>query len=236
MPTFEEVYASHAAEYDALIQREDYQHNILKALSEITLFEGKIAVDMGTGTGRLIRLLAPKVQKLWAFDASAHMLSIAQGMVDAQGWKHVTLQVADNRSLPLEDAQVDLVLEGWSFGHATDWFGDQWRPEVKTMVDEMFRVLKPLGVAILLETLGTGSETPVAPSPKLDEFYHWLETELGFQRKTIRTDYQFVDMAEAEKLSRFFFGDTLADQVVANQWQILPENTGIWWKVKPEEG
>ena len=52
----------------------------------------------------------------------------------------------------------------------------------------------------------------------------------GFAATTIRTDYRFESLVEAETLTRFFFGDGLADQVVEKNWRILPEWTGIWWK------
>jgi hypothetical protein len=36
-------------------------------------------------------------------------------------------------------------------------------------------------------------------------------------------------LSEAEKLTRFFFGEELARAVRWNNWIILPECTGIWW-------
>ena len=33
-----------------------------------------------------------------------------------------------------------------------------------------------------------------------------------------------------EYLARFFFGDELGDKVRQNNWVILPECTGIWWR------
>jgi hypothetical protein len=79
----------------------------------------------------------------------------------------------------------------------------------------------------LFESLGTGNESPV----KLDHlknFYPWLD-EAGFQKKWIRTDYQFESLEEAEYLSRFFFGDEMGDKVKRKNWVVLPECTGVWW-------
>ncbi|MCC7207638.1 MAG: class I SAM-dependent methyltransferase, partial [Anaerolineae bacterium] len=45
----------------------------------------------------------------------------------------------------------------------------------------------------------------------------------------VRTDYRFASLAEAERLTRFFFGDALADEVVRRKWVTLPECTGLWW-------
>jgi len=50
-----------------------------------------------------------------------------------------------------------------------------------------------------------------------------------FSRVRIRTDYRFASLPEAEDLTRFFFGDGLADRVADEALVVLPECTGIWW-------
>jgi hypothetical protein len=52
----------------------------------------------------------------------------------------------------------------------------------------------------------------------------------GFQRNWIRTDYRFTSVQEAVALTRFFFGDEMAQEVLANDSLIVPECTGIWWR------
>ena len=63
----------------------------------------------------------------------------------------------------------------------------------------MKRVLRPGGTIILLETLGTGHETPNPPSPIMSQYHAFLERE-GFDSTWMRTDYQFASLAEAETL------------------------------------
>jgi len=101
--------------------------------------------------------------------------------------------------------------------------------ELKALA-EMFRVLRPGGTAIILETMGTGQAEPFPPTEGLAAFYRWLQNEHGFQTTSIRTDYQFESPAEGQALLRFFFGDELADRIVEEQLTILPECTGVWWK------
>jgi ubiquinone/menaquinone biosynthesis C-methylase UbiE len=230
MPTFEEIYARHAAEYDALVEREDYQGNLLPALRQAAPLDGIDVVEFGAGSGRLTRLLAPVVRHIHAFDASAHMLSAAEQHLTALGTANWALDVADNKRLPVEDSSADVAIAGWSFGHSIGWFPDSWREEIGAAVDEMTRVLRSGGTAIILETMTTGSETPAPPTEGLATYYAWLERERGFQRAIIRTDYQFESLDEADRLTRFFFGDELAERVRRNNWVILPENTGIWWR------
>src|SRR5262249_43846391 len=120
MPTFEEIYAAHADEYDALIAHEDYENNILAALREICPLEGAEVVELGAGTGRLTRLLAPLVKHIRAFDASAHMLGVAEETLGAMGVSNWSVGVAENRNIPVESGTADISIAGWSLGHATN--------------------------------------------------------------------------------------------------------------------
>jgi hypothetical protein len=92
----------------------------------------------------------------------------------------------------------------------------------------MARVLRAGGTAIVLETMTTGSET--AAPPTLAEYYRWLEVERGFSGFAIHTDHRVESLDEADRLTRFFFGDELADRVRHAGWTVLPESTGIWWR------
>lgn len=227
---FQTIYANHADQYEALVLREDYEGNILKTLQSIRPLAGLDVVEMGAGTGRLTLMLAPLVKNIHAFDGSAHMLDVAIKKLKQSGLTNWQADVADNRSLPLADGVADLAIQGWSFGHYCGWYPDSWREAIGKALHEMTRVLRPGGTAIMLETMGTGRETPHPPTPGLAEFYAWLEGEHGFSAATIRTDYRFESLAEAEQLTRFFFGDEMADEVVRRNWMILPECTGVWWK------
>jgi len=227
---FQDVYARQATDYDALVSREDYQGNILRALNQIRPLAGVDMVELGAGTGRLTRLVAPLVKRIHAFDLSPHMLSVAAQTLPKMGVSNWSLAAADNRWVAARSGIADVSMAGWSFGHAQGWYPDSWREEAGRMVAELQRVLRPGGTAILLETMTTGSETPSPPHEGLAAYYQWLEREQGFSTVNIRTDYRFDSLAEAERLARFFFGDALADRIVRENWIILPECTGIWWR------
>lgn len=230
MPSFEEIYAEHGDAYDALVSREDYQGNLFRTLDGITPLAGLDVVELGAGTGRLTRMLVPVVGSIRAFDASAHMLEVARRHLSETGLDNWSLEVAPNDRLPVADASADLALEGWSIGHAVGWYPETWREEIGRALGEMRRVLRPSGTMIVIETLGTGAETPTPPTEGLAQLYQWLEQEHGFERLAIRTDYRFMNVAEADTLTRFFFGDALADRIVRENMMILPECTGVWWK------
>ena len=228
MPDNQTVYAHHGNEYEALIAREDYQGNILSALQGLTSLENRRVLDLGAGTGRLARMLVPLAAHVHAFDIAPDMLRVCREKLAASGLTNWAVDIADHRQLPVEDHSADLIVSGWSVSYLAVWNSDSWRTELAKALAEMRRVLKPGSLIVLFESLGTGNESPVMLD-HLRDFYPWLD-EAGFQKKWIRTDYQFESLEEAEYLSRFFFGDELADKVRQKRWVILPECTGVWWK------
>jgi len=228
MPTQEEIYKTEGDKYEALIAREDYQGNILRVLREITSLEDRVVYDLGAGTGRLACLLAPQVKHVRAFDISEEMLRVCREKLTASGLVNWRVDVADHRQLPVDDQSADLVVSGWSVAYLAVWNPESWRAELEKWLGEMKRILRPNSHIVLFESLGTGNESPIKLE-HLKDYYPWLD-EAGFQHKWIRTDYKFESLDEAEYLSRFFFGDELGDKVKENNWVILPECTGVWWK------
>jgi len=227
MPTQAEIYKTEADKYEALIAREDYQGNMLKALREITDLENRLVLDLGAGTGRLTCLLAPHVDRIHAFDISDEMLRVCREKLSKMNVSNWKIDVADHRQLPINDNSANLIVSGWSVSYLAVWNKDSWRSELEKWLTEMKRVLMPNSFIVLFESLGTGNESPIKLE-HLKNFYIWLD-EVGFQNKIIRTDYKFESIQEAEELSRFFFGNELGDKVLKNNWVILPECTGVWW-------
>jgi ubiquinone/menaquinone biosynthesis C-methylase UbiE len=174
-------------------------------------------------------MMAPVAKTILVSDISRHMLDVAKAKLERTGLRNWTVTIADNRALPVVDCSADLSIAGWSLGHNTSWYEESWPQEIGQVLAEMKRVLRPGGVVVILETLGTGSERPCPPTDALAAYYAWLEGEHGFDSTWIRTDYRFESLSEAQESTRFFFGDELADRIGRENWVILPECTGIWW-------
>jgi ubiquinone/menaquinone biosynthesis C-methylase UbiE len=229
MPTEKEVYAAHADQYERLVRREDYQNNLLAAIEDyFPLNKNVDVVELGAGTGRLTRLLAPRVRSIKAFDSSAHMLEVAETSLREMGLTNWETGVADHRQVPVADQSADLAISGWSFCYLAVWGGADWQSALQAGLDETQRILRPGGMVMLIESLGTGTEKP-RPPQHLGAYFDWL-TEAGFERGWTRTDYRFESLAEAVELSTFFFGEEMGRQAREKDWVILPECTGIWWK------
>ena len=222
------IYQSEGDRYEALIAREDYQGNIPRTIDEIINADGLDVFDLGAGTGRLTLLLAPRAKSIRSFDVSAEMLRVCRQRLESSGLSNWQVDVADHRQLPVEDHAADLVVSGWSVSYLVVWNQANGTSELDKWLVEMERVLRKAGTIILLESLGTGNETPVRLE-HVESTYQWLDHH-GFQNKWIRTDYQFESVEEAADLAGFFFGEQMTAQVLERQSRILPECTGVWWR------
>jgi SAM-dependent methyltransferase len=228
---YTKIYTEQCELYEELVSKEDYEGNLLTRLSQLVPLSGRL-VEFGAGTGRLTRLLAPHFDRVWSFDESGPMLAVARRLLAKNDLDHVIVKVAQHSSVPCPSEQADLAIEGWAFGHLVTKHGAHWRRHVGAAIDEMERVLKPGGYAVCIETLGTGRSVPSPPSDGLSKLYsHWVE-DLKFQHTWVRTDYRFDSVAQAERLTRFFFGDELADLVRREKLCVVTECTGLWWKQK----
>jgi ubiquinone/menaquinone biosynthesis C-methylase UbiE len=222
------IYQSEGDRYEALISREDHHGNIARAIDEIIRVDGLDILDLGAGTGRLTLLLAPHARSIHAFDASAEMLRVCRERLVKSGLSNWQVDVADHRQLPLPDHSADLAVSGWSVSYLAVWSQENGQVELDKWLNEMKRVLRKEGTIILFESLGTGNEEPIRLE-HVESTYQWLDAN-SFENKWIRTDYKFDSIDEATELSRFFFGEELGDKVEKNQWTILPECTGVWWR------
>jgi ubiquinone/menaquinone biosynthesis C-methylase UbiE len=227
----ERIYAEHATEYDALVSAEDCDGHLLPAIEVLAPITGASVLEVGAGTGRITRLLVGRGAHVIAVDRSPAMLSVARRHLEALGlstpWE---LHCMDARELSVSSGWADVALAGWVFGHFRTWFPAGWQVEVGRALAGMERALKPGGVIVLVETLGTGREDPSPPSAELAEYFAWLESEHGLARVAIRTDYLFPDVATAAAITGFFFGDAFGEQVWRRGWRRVPECTGLWWR------
>ncbi|MGE5703087.1 MAG: class I SAM-dependent methyltransferase, partial [Clostridia bacterium] len=183
------------------------------------------------GSGRLTVPIAAKAKSILALDSSQPMLDYNARKLKAAGYSNWHTQVADHRHIPAADNSADLVVSGWSICYLGSSNHAGWQDNIRQVMSEIKRVLRPGGTVILFETMGTGAVTPNPPSFLLD-YYTMLETEFAFSHSWFRADYAFESLEQAKELAQFFFGDELAEQVEQNNWVTLPECAGMWWKTE----
>jgi ubiquinone/menaquinone biosynthesis C-methylase UbiE len=226
MPKHDEIYANQAEQYDLLISK---QPDVGELLQQIISFQGKDVVELGAGTGRLTTGLARHAKSVIALDAFASMLEVNAKKLKAGGLRNWSVATADHRSLPVKENAADVVVAGWSICYLASSNHPDWQDNLALIMQEITRILRPGGTVIILETMGTGTERPQPPE-FLTAYYRALEEQYHFQYQWHRVDYTFDDLQQAEELTRFFFGEALAERVLAEQLVRLPECMGLWWK------
>ena len=213
------LYAAECVRYeDELCRYQDHAGNLLASIRAIApVHPTTRVVDLGAGTGKLCRLLAPHVRSVVGLDRSAEMLAVARERSAQQ--HNITYDVADVRDLPLPDASADVVIAGWTisylkseieeWNHSDGSSGGAWREAVGEAIAEAERILVPGGVMILLETRGTASEVRANRRPRVSgvcptlrrcisqapmrggSWLYKLFREIGFAEDIVRTDYCF---------------------------------------------
>ena len=103
--------------------------------------EGRL-LDIGTGTGRVLELLAPRVKQALGVDASKAMLALARARLSNPGLAHCAVRLADMYRLPLADRSFDTVVLQMVLHHAEDPAG---------AVREATRVLNPGGKLLVID-------------------------------------------------------------------------------------
>ena len=230
---FRRIYTDSPAVYDELVTAEDRDDNLGRTLASIIPKHLATHVDIGAGTGRISRSLSryARPHSTVAIDLAYPMLdqARAQSSRDLGGaWLPV---VADAGALPVNDGAADLVTAGWVFGHVCEWSGQDWRDALARSLDEAARVCRGGGVIVVIDTLGTGTEAAVSPSPVLAGYHNTLNKS-GFGRAIVRTDYDFASAADAERITGWFFGSPVATTITAGGRARVVEFTGIWWRAK----
>ncbi|MVP01668.1 class I SAM-dependent methyltransferase [Paenibacillus lutrae] len=225
MPNHTEIYKNGALQYDLMISK---QQSLADIIAHIRPYAGLDIVDLGAGTGRLTSILAPAARSILALDASAAMLDITSRKLEGAGLANWKCAVCDLRQLPLSTSSADLVVAGWSMCYLTHSGVQDWQDNLRRIIGEIIRVLRPGGTAIVFETMGTGARTPDPPE-SLKPYYAMLSEEFGLCHDTFRLDYHFDSLEQAEELTSFFFGDELAARVRREGLSQLPECAGVWW-------
>lgn len=67
-------------------------------------------LDIGTGTGRMLQILADRVTRGVGVDLSSGMLAIARSNIELAGMANIHVRKGDMYQLPLDDASIDLAI------------------------------------------------------------------------------------------------------------------------------
>lgn len=99
-------------------------------------------LDIGTGTGRVLEVLAPYVAEGLGVDISRPMLTVARAHLDRGGLRHCSVRQADMYRLPIPDASFAAVTLHQVLHFADDPLG---------VLAEARRVLEPGGLLVVVD-------------------------------------------------------------------------------------
>ncbi|MFN3687677.1 ArsR/SmtB family transcription factor [Salinarimonas sp.] len=99
-PDWDRVRALHAPEKEVVAA-------ILEAIGDRPI---RALADLGTGTGRMLALLAPRAARAVGLDQSHAMLSVARANLEASGVRGFELRQGDIHAPPVEPNAFDLVI------------------------------------------------------------------------------------------------------------------------------
>ncbi|ALA16391.1 MULTISPECIES: metalloregulator ArsR/SmtB family transcription factor [unclassified Chelatococcus] len=104
-------FARLAADWDRIrslhVSEEAVEEAVREAIGEKPL---NAFLDLGTGTGRMLQLVAPLARRAVAVDANHAMLSVARANIERAGLSGIELRQGDIYALPVERNAFDLVL------------------------------------------------------------------------------------------------------------------------------
>lgn len=108
-------------------------------------FEGRqvdLLVDLGTGTGRMLEVLAPAYRNGVGIDSSREMLTVARSRLSSAGIAHAQVRLGDITALDLSMGEADVVV----LHQVLHYFDDPGR-----MLTEARQLLKPGGEMLIVD-------------------------------------------------------------------------------------
>lgn len=136
-------FSENAPRWDSIRSLYVDEREVEAALIEIVgAVQPRDLLDIGTGTGRIVEILAPRVGQALGIDMSREMLAVARVNLERAGASNGTVRLGDMYQLPLPDASFDAVVI-----HQVLHYAD--RPAMA--IAEAARVLRPNGVLVVVD-------------------------------------------------------------------------------------
>jgi ArsR family transcriptional regulator len=136
-------FRDNAARWDRIRSLHIDEREVEAALVEIIAgADPRDLLDIGTGTGRMLEVLAPRVERALGIDQSREMLSVARVNLERAGLDNGAVRLGDMYRLALPDASFDAVVI-----HQVLHYAD--RPAAA--IAEAARVLRPNGILVLVD-------------------------------------------------------------------------------------
>ncbi|MGD9846019.1 MAG: ArsR/SmtB family transcription factor [Variibacter sp.] len=136
-------FQAHAGEWDR-IRRLHIAETALESAIVQTLGDRdfRSLLDLGTGTGRMLELFGPRLERGVGIDLSSAMLSMARARLDRAGLRHCSVRQGDIYDLALPKDSFDVVIVHQVLHYLDDGAG---------AIREAARVLRPGGRLLVVD-------------------------------------------------------------------------------------
>jgi ubiquinone/menaquinone biosynthesis C-methylase UbiE/DNA-binding transcriptional ArsR family regulator len=104
-------FGAHAAEWDRIRKLHVADPAVEEAIADaLAEFPARALLDLGTGTGRMLEVFGPRIQRGLGLDLSLDMLALARARLDRAGLRHCSVRQGDIYNLMLPAESFDTVL------------------------------------------------------------------------------------------------------------------------------
>lgn len=135
-------FRDNAQRWDELRALHVADREIERALAHHLPLGSRRLLDIGTGTGRLLEVLAPKVEQAVGVDQSREMLALARANLARAGLDNVEIRQGDMYALPFEADSFDVV----TIHHVLHYADDP-----AAALAEAARVVRPGGTVLVVD-------------------------------------------------------------------------------------
>lgn len=143
-------FRRNAAQWDRIrglyTDEQEVEEALLQAFEGLTVAD---LLDVGTGTGRMLRLFADRAEHAVGIDLSHDMLTLARAALDAGGLRHCRVRYADMYRLPWAEPAFDAVTVHQVLHYAEN---------PPAVLAEVARVLRPGGRLAVVDFAPHGVE------------------------------------------------------------------------------
>jgi ArsR family transcriptional regulator len=137
-----ESFQKRGAEWDEMRALELPAADVETALLDLLPQQLGRLLDIGTGTGQMLALLAPRISAGVGVDASRAMLALARARLSGPGMNHCAVRLGDMYRLPMADGSFDQVVLQMVLHYAED---------PAAALAEAVRVLRPGGTLVVID-------------------------------------------------------------------------------------
>ncbi|MGI9478031.1 MAG: ArsR/SmtB family transcription factor [Hyphomicrobiaceae bacterium] len=136
-------FANHADQWDELRAMHADETEVETRICELLeITNGDLLVDMGTGTGRVLELLAGRFRRAIGIDTNQQMLAYARARTQGSAFAHVQIRQGDICNLALPDRAAEAVIMHQVL---------HYLPEPGRAIAEATRILRPDGRLLIVD-------------------------------------------------------------------------------------